>query len=162
MAMLSSLIGVSWIAKLLGAGIKGQVFSLIFSLTLPMGILQSTSTQNDYTTAFWAVCLAAFLIKNLRDNSSLWLIGLSAALGILTKGSFYPYAIAFFAGWGIIMLANKGWRRVTHLAAILIICVVTINSYSWWLNSRTFGFFLGPSDPDTTIKRDTNYIYIWI
>jgi hypothetical protein len=47
-AMAGSLIGVSLIARQLGAGRTGQLMAASIAVSLPMGILQSVSTQTDY------------------------------------------------------------------------------------------------------------------
>ena len=68
LAMLGSLAGVAWIARRLGARTAGQVAAVVTAFTIPMGILQATSTQNDYVTAFWAVCLAVFVLRDLGEQ----------------------------------------------------------------------------------------------
>jgi hypothetical protein len=45
LSMVGSAIAVSLIAKQLGANLRGQVFAAVFAATLPMGILQGSSTQ---------------------------------------------------------------------------------------------------------------------
>ncbi|MCS7249274.1 MAG: hypothetical protein NZ840_13700, partial [Anaerolineales bacterium] len=40
-------LGVSSIAEQLGAGVWGQLFAAVLSASIPMGILQGSSTQND-------------------------------------------------------------------------------------------------------------------
>ncbi|MHC5831404.1 MAG: glycosyltransferase family 39 protein, partial [Nostoc sp.] len=59
-SMIGCIIGVSLIARQLGADLRGQVFSAVVTATIPMGILQASSTQNDYVIAFWVVCLAYY------------------------------------------------------------------------------------------------------
>ena len=34
----------------------GQILSAVICATIPMGILEGSSTQTDYTTSFWLVC----------------------------------------------------------------------------------------------------------
>ena len=71
-SMLGSLVGVSLIARELGASPGGQLFSAFFCVTLPMGILQASSTQNDYVVAFWLVCLAYTLLTWQAHSASVW------------------------------------------------------------------------------------------
>ena len=161
LAMLGSLVGVGWIARRLGAGAVGQVFAVVFAFTLPMGILQSTSTQNDYVAAWWAVCLAVFTLRDLQGKPSAWLMGLSTALGVLSKGSFYPYAIAFLGAWGAAALARlaRGWRgggssgfrprellRILRYAVSVVVCLLALNGGFWQQNLRTYGSPLGPAE----------------
>jgi 4-amino-4-deoxy-L-arabinose transferase-like glycosyltransferase len=39
----------------------GGRLAALFCATLPMGILQSTSTQNDFVVAYWLACLVALV-----------------------------------------------------------------------------------------------------
>src|SRR5439155_14043743 len=87
----------------LGAGPRAQALSALFCATIPMGILQATSTQNDYVLAFWLVCLAFTLLAALAEPANpLYLIGVGASLGLalLTKGTAYvlvgPPLLIFF------------------------------------------------------------------
>ena len=52
-AMAGSLSCVYAIARLLGASEGGAVFALLFAATLPIGVLEASSTQNDYVVSFW-------------------------------------------------------------------------------------------------------------
>ena len=58
LAMAGSLVGVSLAARCLGATARGQALSALACATLPMGILQASTTQNDYVAALWLVGLA--------------------------------------------------------------------------------------------------------
>jgi hypothetical protein len=53
LGMAGSLVGVSLIARELGGGPFAQLFVAVTAATLPMGILQASSTQNDYVVSFW-------------------------------------------------------------------------------------------------------------
>lgn len=99
-SMTISLIGVTLIAKYFGAKNRAQIISLVLVVTLPMGILQSTSTQNDYVVSMWLVCFTYFVLKIIQPNPSRrinWLYvtaaGLSLGLSLLTKGTAYIFAL---------------------------------------------------------------------
>jgi len=62
LSMISCIIIVSLIAKQLGAELRGQVFAAVVVTTIPMGILQASSTQNDYVLALWLTCLAYYTL----------------------------------------------------------------------------------------------------
>jgi hypothetical protein len=153
LAMVGSLVGVAWLARRLGARAAGQVFAVLFAFTIPMGILQSTSTQNDTVTAFWAVCLAVFVLQDLDGQPSAWWMGLALGLGVLTKGTFYPYAAALMLAW----LAGKllelrggaqlaGWLRgLAGTAAVLLVCAAALNGGFWIRNGQAFDSPLGPA-----------------
>src|SRR5205823_2324410 len=89
--MVGSLIGVSLIARDLGTRQPGALCTTIFASSLPIGILESTSTQNDYVVAFWLVCVVAFALRSTRPDTSKiqWVcvcaLGASLGLALLTK-----------------------------------------------------------------------------
>src|SRR4029077_1483632 len=88
-SMIGCLIGVSLLAKQLGGDWQTQLFAAVFAGTIPMGILQSSSTQTDYAVTFWLVCFTYFLISLIRQEQTHWPYalgaGFSLGLAILTK-----------------------------------------------------------------------------
>ena len=67
-SMAGSLLGVSLIAQQLGAGVVGQVLAVVFAATIPMGILQGSSTQNDYVVTFWLICVAYYTLSVIKQE----------------------------------------------------------------------------------------------
>ena len=82
-ASMGSLFVVSLIAARLGATARGQALAALFCATLPMGILQSTSTQTDFVVAYWLACLVA-LVTDATTRTWPWMLALGAALGLAT------------------------------------------------------------------------------
>jgi 4-amino-4-deoxy-L-arabinose transferase-like glycosyltransferase len=148
-SMVGSLVGASWIAAVLGARLRGQLLAALFALSIPMGILQSTSTQNDYVVAFWAVCLMALVVEGKRPPQA-WvdkgLIALVTGLGVLTKGTFFVYVIPLLA-WHFL---PKLWREKPKAwlaeGALVALVVVMCNAGFWARNVVTYGGPYGPSD----------------
>jgi hypothetical protein len=145
-SMFASLIGVSALAGMLGAGRKGQMAAAAFAVSLPMGILQASSTQNDYVTALWLICLAVFVVLAARHESGrveLLCLASALGLGLLTKGTFYPYALPL----GIWLIIH--WLRQRNLAlflkrGVVIVAVVLVLNMGYWVrNTITFGGPLG-------------------
>ena len=99
MAMAGSLIGVSLIAGQLGANRTGQLMAASVAACLPMGILQSVSTQTDYVAAFWLTAFVYFIIETHRKFTlvNVIAVGLSLGLAFLTKGYCYIFALPFLA-----------------------------------------------------------------
>ncbi len=145
-SMVLSLVGVSALAGLLGAGRKGQMAAVAFAASIPMGILQATSTQNDYVASLWLVCLAVFVVLAVQREASLTeLLSLAAALGLglLTKGTFYPYAVPFGV-WLIIHWLSQRKFVIFFKRAVLIVAVVIILNLGYWArNTITYGGPLG-------------------
>lgn len=128
LAMVGSIIGVSLIAQQLGADRRGEIFASVFCATIPMGILQASSTQNDYVVAFWLVCLAHYILLALSSqglpNNLILGIGASLGLGIFTKTSTYLYAfplMLWFTGTKFISMRGRFWKPILLILGITLI-----------------------------------------
>ncbi|MGK7874611.1 MAG: hypothetical protein AB4426_15285 [Xenococcaceae cyanobacterium] len=146
-SMVSSIFGVSLIASQLGANLRGQILSTVVCATIPMGILQGSSTQNDYVVALWLVCLAYFTLLIVKEGASIAntsRVGASLGLAILTKGTAYIYGVPFciwLTLWGIKKLRWQLWKPVI----IVLIIVLAINFGHYTRNFTLFGSPLGVS-----------------
>ena len=147
---LGCVIGVSAITKQLGGSSRAQIFASLVSATIPMGLLQAITTQNDLAVSLWMVAFVYFLLKITLDKEnpfSLILAGLAAGLVALTKGTGYiyaaPFAVAFFA----VFLLKKGWGAVRAFTLIGLLALI-INLPFFYRNWNTFGNPLG--EPNIT------------
>jgi hypothetical protein len=140
--------GVSLGAKIMGAGRKGQLAAAAFGVSVPIGLMEATSTQNDYVAALWLVILVVFVLYTCKEAVG-WVevlcISAALGLGLLTKGTFYPYV----AAWGIWLIIH--WLRqkkpllFVKRSLVIIVVVVMLNSGYWVRNIITYGGPLGPS-----------------
>jgi hypothetical protein len=140
-------LGVSLLAARLGAGPRGQAFSALFCATLPMGILQASSTQNDAVLAFWLVCLAYHVIELLRRPSWGNALGAGAGLGLalLTKGTAYLFAAPFVAWLGTVwLLRDRAQLRAWAPLALGGLLALALNLPHYGRNWRLYGSPLGP------------------
>lgn len=138
-SMVGSLVGASLIAEQLGGDRRAQLFAAVVAATIPMGILQSTSTQNDYVVAFWLICLAWAGLEFMKEKESKWALmaGASIGLAVLTKGTAYLYAFPF-AIW-IGFAALRGAARQVSLAVVcMAIPFILMNSPHYQRNLRVF------------------------
>lgn len=69
-SMVGALIAVSLIAKQLGAGVRGQFLATVFAATLPMGIMQASSSQADFVSAFWMASFVCFIFEILQIKTA--------------------------------------------------------------------------------------------
>lgn len=148
LSMLGCLGGVSAIAALLGASRRGQLLASAFALSIPMGLLQSSSTQNDYVVAFWLVCLAYYGVIAGRRSLTLsecWQAGAALGLGLLTKGTYYPYALPFVLWIATRQIAHAGSGRAFARLVGIGAVVVLLNAGYWARNVGTYGAPLGPA-----------------
>jgi len=142
---LGSMIGASLIvARLKGKG-AAQALAALIVATTPMGILQSTSTQNDYVVSFWLVCFVYFGLALLQEGRWLYSVTAGASLGLawLVKGTAYVYCVPFLI-WIIVGgIKAHGRKFLIHTGAILIIAVL-INS-PYFLRNYSLSGSMAPS-----------------
>ncbi len=160
-SMVLGLVTISGIAWRLGANAAGQAFAILFAATLPMGILQATSAQNDYVTGFWALCLASLAVKShqvgLKTHE--WaLVGLATGLGMLTKATFYALAFPFLLWLGISCVRRTGWMGATRVALAVTALAVLLNVGHWSRNLRAYGLPLGPPQ---AVAAHGNQMWSW-
>jgi len=137
------------IARLLGFPRKPQMASAIFVATIPLGLLEATNTQNDLVVAYWLSCLVFLILygcKNGFDWTTTGIIGVVTGLGLLTKVTFYVYALPAWAG--VIYLVFLTYSKKQALARIgfSLVLVLGINSGFWARNIGTYGNPIGPSE----------------
>lgn len=146
-SMIGSLIGVSLIAQELRANLRAQLFAASICLSIPMGILQSTSTQNDYVVSFWLVCFAYFSLRYLKNQKTIYAacIGISLSLSILTKATAFIFAFPFVIWLGIFILQKLNKQAIHHIA-LLIILTLSLNMGYFFRNMTLYGSPIGPGE----------------
>ncbi len=148
LSMIGSLIGVTLVARILGAGRRGQWIAAAFAISIPMGLMQATSTQNDYVVAFWLISLVCFAaLRFFRSPSRIDALsfGIALALGLLTKGTFYAYAVPVVLWYFIHQARDGGWRATATRGLLIATPVLILNLAYWTRNTLTFGGPLGSS-----------------
>jgi len=143
-SMSGSLVAVSLLTRRLGGGADGQALAAVIAATLPMGILQGSSSQNDYVVSFWLACLIYYaLVAAVNDrNDPMIVFGVGAALGlaILTKSTAYIFAFPF-----LVWFFFSSPRRVRWKSTLVVACVaLCLNLGHYWRNLDLYGAPLGP------------------
>jgi hypothetical protein len=146
-SMIGCLIGVSLVVKLFGGDWQSQLFAAVFAGTIPMGILQSSSTQNDYAVSFWLLCFVYFSISLIRQEQIRWTYalgaGFSLGLAILTKGTAYIFAVPFVVWVGYSFLRTfrfKSWKPALLIGAACL----ALNFGHYTRNLSLFGSVISP------------------
>jgi hypothetical protein len=123
-----------------------QVLAAVLVVSLPMGILQSTTTQNDLVAASWTLSFTYLLLRTIRGFRWPLVVAAGAALGLalLTKGTAY-----FFAGPMGVSLMAYSWLRVRRSAwtrrrwlsgvAIVLIALCILSGHSLRVR-RLYGY----------------------
>ncbi len=163
LSMIGCIIAVSLIAKLLGANLQGQVFSAVVTATIPMGILQASSTQNDYVIAFWVVCLAYYLLSTIQgETSKIWTnsfkIGSSIGLAILTKGTAYFYIFPFLVWFAFSQIKRLRWQA--WKPALIVGSISLLLNISHYL--RNYNLFASPLGEPSDYRNEAYGINILV
>jgi hypothetical protein len=150
-----SVVGVSEMARLLGGDRRVQMAAAVLCATIPTGILEATSTENNYFAAAIAVALLTTLLSMSLDRR--WARGaviLGCALGTaaIAKGTIPAYF-----GPAVILLGalvvRRGLRtndtavalrRVIGTGAIAVVCALVLAGPFLGRNIALFG---GPTGP---------------
>jgi 4-amino-4-deoxy-L-arabinose transferase-like glycosyltransferase len=140
-SMVGSIIGVSLVAERLGADKRGQIFAAVICATIPMGILQGSSTQNDYVASFWTVSFAYYaLLAIQREMSQRVSIVAGGALGLalLSKGTAYFFCIPLLV-W-MTLRGFKNYRKKILFSVLTILLVsIGLNLGYFWRNNDLYG-----------------------
>jgi hypothetical protein len=146
-SMVVSLLGVSAITAFLGGSVRARVLAVVVAATIPIGVLQATTTQNDYVEAVWLVSLAVLILA----RQSPVFIGLALGLALLTKGTGYPFAAPLIAWWCVDAISSQRLRAVRGIAVVALLAVM-LNSGHYARNIAWYGAPLGPG-------RDGPFVY---
>ncbi len=141
LAMAGCAVGVSLIAGQLGARWRGQALAALLAVSLPMGLLQASTTQNDYVAAFWLVCLTVFALRAIAgelDTQTLLPAGAALALGVLTKGTVLVLAPPIVV-WAALRLMVRKPAQTASAAMAMGLAVLALNAGPLLRNTTTFG-----------------------
>jgi hypothetical protein len=144
-----SIVGVSLIAKQLGAGRRGQVIGALVCASIPEGVLEASGPMNTYVVSFWITTTVAMIL--LWNERRSWLyaicIGLSAGLAVQTKGTAYIY-LPFLAaaGWWIGSKEAK-WLLIRRIP-VLMVLALALNAPQYIRNFELTGSPLGLPLPE--------------
>jgi hypothetical protein len=147
-AMVGSMLGVSVIAGYLGAKKNGQWLSACFAITVPMGIVQSSSTITDYVATFWVVCAAANTLHYYKThkNDSLIYLGLSTGLALLTKSTIVPFLVPIVLWAAILILRWNKPIQAVRWGFTSFLLVILVNTACFSRNYQTYGALYSPID----------------
>ena len=143
-SLLGCLVGVTAITRRLGGSAAMQWTSALVAATIPMGVLQAATTQNDYVTALWLICGVEASLSAASASSRAMRVGTALGLAVLTKGTawiFGPAMIAFAWPW-----RRDGLGASVRAAAIAAVIAAGIAGNHYGRNFAWFGNPFGPAD----------------
>jgi hypothetical protein len=139
---------VSLIARQLGANVIGQVAAVVFTATLPQGIVQASSTMTDYVVTFWIVSVASeslelYQRKSKRAPRDFFFVAASAGMAFLAKPTALAYLLPFAMVLGFSLMREKRWTRIVSILLFVVFIFTILNAgYMAW-NILTYQNILG-------------------
>ncbi|MEZ5015216.1 MAG: phospholipid carrier-dependent glycosyltransferase [Chitinophagales bacterium] len=125
----ASILVVSLIVRSLGGDRKMQLYSMFFTATMPMAILQSNSTQNDIVLGFFMLCAVYFLLALHTEKSivhSVLLFSVSCGLALITKGVALIFLLPVVPVFTFLLIRKTQQRSPVYiLFTIAVICLLT-------------------------------------
>ncbi len=160
-SMIGSIIAASLLAQIFKANKETQILAALVTATIPMGILQGSSTQNDYVTSFWLIAFIYFFysFKNEHRNNNTLFAGLSLGLCFLTKGTGYFYAIPFLGFLSIPVFLKKDKNRIKKIGIILLLAFL-MNAKYYARNMQFSHSVLPPSESGMLNQSKSPQFYI--
>jgi len=125
--------------------------------SLPLVILESTTTQNDLVLAYFIITsFVYFLLSGKNNNSYLILSGLSLALAVGTKATFIFYLIPFVVAIPFLKAKeNIAWQKIYWWGIIFFLAWLTLGSYAYIQNFIEYGHVLSSKEFVSLIDIET-------
>lgn len=145
-AMAVTVVLVSLLARNLGLSRRGQLSAAIIVLTLPMGITQSATSQNDYVAAMWIVLLAVLVTERgplTTGGRGAVLVGTVVGLAMMTKATSY-FFIAPLMLWWLVRRVGLKPAMVGKMVLAVAIPALILSAPGFMRNLDTYSRPFGP------------------
>jgi hypothetical protein len=150
-------LAVSFLAKQLGAGRRGQWLAAVFMASMPMTIVQAGSTMTDVVLAVWLVGVTVELMAVSKSDDAgpgaFLLMAMGAGLAIVTKPTAFSYLLPLAAWALILLLRRRPLRRQVGLALLGGALVLSIN---WGYFSGNLRLYHNPVAPSNRISEHSS------
>ncbi len=139
-SFLTSGVVVSLIAQKFKMDYFGQLLTCLISSSVPLAIIQASSSKNDLVVSLFVCCFFYYFLKALEENTSQNFIfaGLSLGLALLTKGNslFFCLPIGFLISLKSLFqnrFTKTEFRFLLNTFGILLIAI-TVNFGHFYRN----------------------------
>ena len=151
-ALIVTMLGVSLVAKGLGASVTGQLLAAALMVMVPVSFLQASTTKNDLVLASLTMAALWWVLQlgQVKDGSiSTWrviMLGLVLGEMLLTKGAAVAWGVPIGGLLLCYLIRQEGWRRACSHLTLIGTLVVAVNTGHWLRNTQQFGNPNGPAD----------------
>jgi hypothetical protein len=157
------LLVVARLAAQLGVARRGQLLAVLVAASVPMMVLQASSTQTDLAVAAWVACVATLALDGVGreplrrpDLATVLLLGAATGLVTLTKATGGLLAGPFLVWWTLAQLRRAWGRplpvaRVAGAALVIVGVALAISGPQFVRMTETFGHPLGPPNLTETL-----------
>lgn len=151
-------LGAGIVTRRLGGGRLAGILGAVFVLTLPMGLLQGMTAQNDLVVSFWLLGLVVFTLEvtggegaRCEDHLA-W--GICLGLAGLTKGTAWIYAFPaiLVVAYGTLRRSRRARARVVGLVVLPPLLLMAPHLVRM---EKTFGHPLGSAPVRNLYSNDT-------
>ncbi|GAB3769787.1 hypothetical protein GCM10028818_06500 [Spirosoma horti] len=108
LAGVGCLVGLSLLTQQMGGSRSLQIATVFVAGTIPMFILQASSTQNDLVVSFYLILLGLYLLRYYqhRQIASIVWAGLALGFAWLSKGTAYLFSAPLLLTWGLMEIRH--------------------------------------------------------
>jgi len=130
------------------------MLAIVITATIPMAILQSSSTQNDLAVSGFTASFALLLIRLSKAITirNIVFAGIALGLAIATKGTALIYCLAIGVSFAVPMLYRLRQKTVLPLMTIVLIGFV-INGFFFYRTYQKYGNIIPVSE--TALYKNT-------
>ncbi|MCP4621298.1 MAG: hypothetical protein GY844_33270 [Bradyrhizobium sp.] len=125
-------VAVAWrITRQLGGDVRRAWIASLFVVTLPIGVLQSTSTMNDYVAGAYAICFVTLGLELIQAPSLRFWLAAEAMTAIALGGTAKAVAYQVSAGFGVwFAIAMMRKLRPAQTIALVVTAFAIIGAVS--------------------------------
>ena len=153
-------VGVSDIARQLGGNRRIQMAAAVLCATIPTGILEATSTENNFFAAAVAVALLGTLLSMRLDRRWVWaavVLGCALGTAVMSKGTIPAYFGPVALLLGVLVVRRRirahdtsiALRRVAGTCVVAVACMLAVAGPFYGRNIALFGAPTGPVSKST-------------
>lgn len=122
-AFVGSLTVIFIIARNLKLGIPASYLAVLFFVTTPVILAESTSTQNDLVVTFWILCTFQSFLRWIKNPKYTLSFACAFGLALLTKGTAYVilFPLTLFCTYYCLFKNRKRLKYGVYIGMIIIL-----------------------------------------